>query len=117
MLKYHIFIILHPTSSFLLSWFIFTFYKKKKVLHKVEKNNLPCCITIPFKAANFVFSSLILAMLTENIERRHTYHELSRHLKGYLLLAYVQKCMSFTYEAYIDTFDIWNDQFIEYECF
>lgn len=68
----------------------FSPFIKKKVLHKVEKNNLPCCITIPFKAANFVFSSLILAMLTENIERCHTYHKLSRHLKGYLLLAYVK---------------------------
>lgn len=32
------------------------------------------------------FGNLNFGMITENIERCHTYHEVSRHLKGYLLL-------------------------------
>lgn len=55
------------------------------------------------------FGNLNFGMITENIERCHTYHEVSRHLKGYLLLRV--KMHVLMHEAFIDTFDIWNDQF------
>lgn len=55
------------------------------------------------------FGNLNFGMITENIERCHTYHEVSRNLKGYLLLRV--KMHVLMHEAFIDIFDIWNDQF------
>lgn len=87
MLKYHIFSILHPTPSCFAIMIHFHLLLKKKgttqnrkkiINHVVSQFHLRQLIL--FLLAPY-FGNLNFGMITENIERCHTYHEVSRHLK------------------------------------